>query len=406
MRTCLTGLIAIMLSGGIASAAQVPAPDPGLGDGGVSPFYAWAGEIPSAPGTMLRTEPLNPVLGLSAAAEQFRILYTSTDGVGGKAPVAVSGAYFVPKGTPPAEGWPLLAWAHGTTGMADVCAPSWTQRSKRDAAYLNAWLEQGYAIVSTDYQGLGTPSVHPYPVVRAHAYSVLDSIRAVLKGFPGIANRIVVIGQSQGGAATFAAVGEAPGYAPELHIRGGVATGVPYRAAVVRPAQGNSIQSDQADPTVAYSLYTAVVSLQFNPSLTPDQLVTPRGLPMLELARTTCVGQLFRAVMGAGLNRGNTLTPGYFSALTDHLPLFRYSTLKVPVPVFIGSGDQDHDVAPAHQLALVRDACAAGSVVEAHLYAGLDHSATVNASLKDSVPFVRKVMAGEAISPVCKPTAE
>ena len=78
----------------------------------------------------------------------------------------------------------------------------------------------------------------------------------------------------------------------------------------------------------------------------------------------------------------------------------------MPVPVFIGSGDQDHDAAPARQLALVRDACAAGSVVEAHLYAGLDHSATVNASLKDSVPFVRKVMAGEAISPICKPTVE
>jgi acetyl esterase/lipase len=407
MHTCLIGLIAMLLSVGIARAAQVPVADPALGDGGVATFYTWAGDIPEAPGKMLRTEPLNPVLGLSGAAEQFRILYTSTDGAGDRTPVVVSGAYFVPKGTAPARGWPLLAWAHGTTGLADVCAPSWTRRSQRDAAYLNAWLAQGFAIVATDYQGLGTPGFHPYPVVRSHAYSVLDSIRAVLKGFPGIANRIVVVGQSQGGSATFAALGEASGYAPELQILGGVATGVPYRAATVRPEPGSPAQpSDQADRTVAYSLYTAIVLLKIDPALTPDKLISGRGLPLLETARTTCVGQMFRLATGAGLNRGNTLTPGFFSAAIDHLPLFKFSTVRLPVPIFIGSGDQDRDAAPSRQLALVRDACAAGSVVEAHLYAGLDHSATVNASLKDSVPFVRKLIAGEAISPVCKPTPE
>src|SRR4051794_3656476 len=31
----------------------------------------------------------------------------------------------IPKGDPPSGGWPVMAWAHGTTGMADICAPSW-----------------------------------------------------------------------------------------------------------------------------------------------------------------------------------------------------------------------------------------------------------------------------------------
>ncbi|MBA5745491.1 alpha/beta hydrolase, partial [Escherichia coli] len=69
---------------------------------------------------------------------QLRILYASTDGVGGHTPIAVSGALFVPRGTPPAGGWPLVAWAHGTFGMADICAPSWFGRSYRDVRYLNA----------------------------------------------------------------------------------------------------------------------------------------------------------------------------------------------------------------------------------------------------------------------------
>lgn len=67
-------LMAIMLSGGITRAAHVPQPDPTLGDGGVSPFYTWTGDIPGAPGRMLRIEPLDPVLGLKASGGQFRIL--------------------------------------------------------------------------------------------------------------------------------------------------------------------------------------------------------------------------------------------------------------------------------------------------------------------------------------------
>jgi pimeloyl-ACP methyl ester carboxylesterase len=406
MRQSLIGFLVIMLSAHLAHAARVPAPDPSQGDGGVSPFYTWADEIPDAPGRMLRTEPLESARGLEMAAEQFRILYSSTDGVDGKTPVVVSGAYFVPKGTPPAGGWPLVAWAHGTTGMADVCAPSWTPRSERDAHYLNTWLQQGYAVVATDYQGLGTPGSHPYLVVRSEAYSVLDSMRAVLKAFPNIANRIVIIGQSQGGGAAFATAGIAPGYAPDLSIRGTVATGIPFLGANAAQTPANPTPPDTADPTVAYLLYIGIVVQQADPSKAADQLVTERALPLFGAARTSCVGKLFRDVVSAGLNRGNALKPGYRPAFVNVLPTMEYSTLRLPQPLFVGSGEQDHDVSPATQLALVRNACAVGTVVEAHLYAGLSHSKTVNASLKDSLPFVRKVLAGEPVTSVCQPTAE
>ena len=50
-----------------------------------------------------------------------------------------------------------MAWAHGTVGIADKCAPSWAGRSQRDVDYLNHWLGQGYVVVASDYQGLGVP---------------------------------------------------------------------------------------------------------------------------------------------------------------------------------------------------------------------------------------------------------
>jgi pimeloyl-ACP methyl ester carboxylesterase len=406
MRICFASLFAVVLSAAASQAARVPAPDPLQGDGGVSDFYTWTdGDVPATPGRMLRTEPLDPALGLTMAGQQMRILHTSTDGIDGKTPVVVSGAYFVPKGTPPAGGWPLAAWAHGTTGVGDTCAPSWNPRSERDASYLNAWLQQGFAIVATDYQGLGTPGPHPYLAVRPEAYSVLDSARAVLKAFPDVANRIVVIGQSQGGGAAFATAGTASDYAPELGIRGSVATGVPYlRPEMLRP--GHKTPPDQADPTVAYNLYIGIMMQQRDPSLTADQLVTERARPLFEEARSTCAGKLLQDVLQAGLNRENALQPEYVTAFKAVLPTMEYTTMHLLQPLFVGTGEQDHDVPPASQLALVRDACAAGSVVDAHLYAGLNHSKTVHASLKDSVPFVRKLLAGEPITPMCEPAAE
>jgi pimeloyl-ACP methyl ester carboxylesterase len=262
--------------------------------------------------------------------------------------------------------------------------------------------------VATDYQGLGTPGPHLYLAVRPEAYSVLDSVRAVLRAFPDVANQIVVVGQSQGGGAAFAIGGIAPRYAPELGIRGIVATGVPYPSPRwLNPPR--ETDPNRPDPVIAYLLYLGLVAQQTSPAPAPADLFSQRALPVFELARTTCIGPLTSDVVSAGLTRANTFADagaGFRAALERMLPSLEYTTLKLPEPVFVGTGQEDHDVAPSSQLALVKDACAAGTVVEAHLYAGLNHGQTVNASLKDSLPFVRKVLAGEPVTPVCEPAAE
>lgn len=407
-RPLLAGLLMLWASAS-AWAAHVPAPDPRQGDGRVSPFYTWTDEIPAKPGEMLRTEPLDRTLGLPEAGRQFRILYSSTDGIDGKTPAVVSGMVFIPRGSPPEGGWPLIAWAHGTTGVADICAPSWAAMSYRDMEYLTAWLGQGYAIVATDYQGLGTPGPHPYLAVRPEAYSVLDSIRAVQARFPELSRRVVIVGQSQGAGAAFATAGLAPDYAPELDIRGTVATGIPYLTpALLRPPSEavRLAEIGHPQPTFTYNLYIALLMEQGDSSVTDAQLVSGPAAPLLGLARTSCVGPLFSDVIAARMNRAEGLAPGYVTAFATILPELEYPTFKLRQPIFIGTGEADHDVSPKSQHALVQKACAAGTVVEAHLYAGLNHGQTVNASLKDSLPFVRKVFAGEAITPVCDPGPE
>jgi len=119
---------------------------------------------PTYPGRLLRDEPLPDELMLSNAIRGMRILYTSTDGIERATSTTVSGTVYFPKGSPPSGGWPILAWAHGFVGISDICAPSWRKRTKRDIDYLNAWLAEGFAIVATDYQGMGTPGGHAWGV--------------------------------------------------------------------------------------------------------------------------------------------------------------------------------------------------------------------------------------------------
>ena len=75
--------------------------------------------------------------------------------------------------------------------------------------------------------------------------------------------------------------------------------------------------------------------------------------------------------------------------------------LKLPMPVFMGTGLADEQTRADLQYQLAKDACAAGSIIELHYYPGKDHSGTVNASTVDSLPFVKKVMSGQKIAGNC-----
>lgn len=390
--------VAALLAPTLGAAATL---DPAQGDGNVPAFYVWTAPVPAQPGKMLRTEALPDDLVLANAAKGVRILYASTNGLDGETPVSVSGALFLPKGKAPAGGWPLMAWSHGTVGVADVCAPSFAGRSQRDINYLNHWLAQGYAVVASDYQGLGTPGGHPYMASRPAAYSVLDSVRAVQgdADFP-LSKETVIVGQSQGGGAAFATAGYAATYAPELDVRGTVATGTPW----VTPRIFEAVTAagrDEPQPTFGYVLLMLYLVKQTDPSFDFSDYVSPKARPALDLGATDCLGAVEEAVMDDGLTFNNAFLKDPTEKLQSIFGLMGYSTLKPAAPVFMGTGGLDKDVPPPMQQALIRAACAAGARIEAHFYPELDHSGAVNGSLADSTPFVKKAFAGQAIDGDC-----
>lgn len=361
-------------------------------------FYAFDGTLPQIPGKLLRSEPLPAELRLADADRQLRILYTSTDGGRGQGMLVTSGAVYYPKGAPPAGGWPIIAWAHGTVGVGDACAPSRVVRHPRDLAYLNAWLREGFAVVATDYQGLGTAGPHLYLNARAEAYAVLDSVRAALAAMPSLANRVVLLGQSQGGGAVFATAGFAPAYAPDVHVLATVASGTPN---FMRP-NAPTYPPDQVNPTLAYIMYATQTAQVYDPTLKASDVFTERAMPVFIQSDTLCVFPMEKAVVAAGLTSANTVVPAGLARVMRLVgKTIVYPTLKLEQPLFMATGEKDLDVSAEQQIALARAACKAGTRVVQHVYPGLNHGGTVNASLVDSIPFVRQVLAGEPFKTTC-----
>lgn len=354
--------------------------------------------LPASPGKLLSQTPMPADHGLQAASRQLVVRYTSTDGASGRGQQVTSGAVFYPQGTPPRGGWPVVAWAHGTVGVGDGCAPSVNARSARDAEYLNTWLREGFVVVATDYQGLGTDGPHLYLHARAQAYAILDAARAAL-ALPDVANRVVLVGQSQGGGAVFATAGYAPAYAPDLKVLGTVATGTPH----ILRTYPSMFPVDRVNPTLAYTMYAARTAQVLDPALTDAELFTDKARPVYAASATQCIAPLSQAVVGAGLTTANTLQPGASAKIGARLaPGLAYPTLSLAQPLFMGIGEKDVSVSAEQQIALAADACKAGTKVVHKVYPGLDHGGTVGGSLTDSVPFVRALLAGEPVVSTCK----
>ena len=178
--------------------------------------------------------------------DSARVVYRSTSGDTGNQTV-VSGSVFTPKGKAPVGGWPVIAFGHGTTGIDEPCAPSLSENLLGFSSIVVGYANLGYAVALPDYEGLGSPGVHPYTDARTAGLNMIDAVRALRHTFPDVSNRWAAVGGSQGGAAAWAADEQAASYAPELDLVGAVAY-VPAAdvAGIVDKAVANTMTDDQA----------------------------------------------------------------------------------------------------------------------------------------------------------------
>jgi len=392
--------LALTAMAGVAAAQGRLPLGTAAGDRELSSFYRAADPLPSEPGVLLREEAMPAQPEIDAASEGRRILYTSTDVRWNSGQIPVSGTLYLPAGKAPAEGWPVMAWAHGTLGIADACAPSWTGFRPRDATYINRWLKAGFVVVVTDYQGLGGPGPHPYLNWQAEGRSVLDSVRSVIAARPRqLSNRVFVAGQSQGSGAAAGAARLAREYAPELNVLGAVATGL------VSTFPEGPVSQPVRNSSNMFLSFAAGGLRDDGPQI--DDIVSDRGRQLLEAARSGCTGDVVRL---ARKLRVSDLS----EALS--IPMERLAELRIPVtdmpmgnigvPLLVGTGLADATIPPVRQYAAVSALCAAGNNVTWNRYEGHGHDGALHGSFDDSLAFVHAVLENKTVSSNCSEIAQ
>jgi pimeloyl-ACP methyl ester carboxylesterase len=354
----------------------------------------------SQPGALVSQEAIAADALIPGASSGSTLVYSSTSGIDGISPITVTGALYLPQGDAPEGGWPLIAWSHGTVGVGDACAPSTNGQSERDLTYLSNWLEKGYAIVASDYEGLGSDGLHPYLATRPMAYSNLDAIRAVQGADFPLSDGVVVAGQSQGASGAIATAGYAPDYAPDVELLAISATGVPFFPPAIQEMLLTT-GVDEPSPNVSYNLYLMTLAELLDPEFNLEDEVDPALWPAVSKAYDQCVFELVESSMEAGLTLSQLSTPEINARRPMIFEALAYPTLALPVPAFIGSGEVDTVTPLPMQQAFVGAACQAGSTLEARQYAGAGHNEGLLNSIPDVEAFVAKAFAGEPIANTC-----
>lgn len=366
-------VVVVVLAGGLAWWFARP-DDPDA-------FYDRPTDVPSASGVVVREEPFDRAVPAGASA--WRVLYTST-GLDDR-PTVVSATVLVPDAVPEGGGdRPVLAWAHGTTGVARGCAPSMLDDPWGGIPALDDALERGWVVVATDYEGLGTEGRHPYLVGEVAARNVLDSIRAVASlverepdafGDAPPGSRSVVWGHSQGGHSALFTTQLAPTYAPELDLVGG---------AGIAPATDLAGLLEAAEGTDAGKALTSLAMVAWADvydDVDLEGVVREPALPLVRDIASRCIivpEALVTLIEASAIRRGVlAVDPSEDAVLrariAENTPA-PSADEDAPRSLFIAQGLDDEVVAPTVTEAWVEGACASGTtVVEVETYEGEDH---------------------------------
>jgi triacylglycerol lipase len=376
--------VALLVCSGVPAYADDPnhPDDPTYNEDEYAAFYTPPDPLPPGePGDLIRTEPSRLVLEPSGQlgaimATGTRIMYRSIDSRGH--PMAVTGTYFEPCNPWPGAGpRPLIVYGPGTQGLGDQCAPS---RQFNQGIHFAPFLDfafnyeelmvstmvaRGFAVVMTDYQGLGTPGMHTYVNRVAEGDAMLDAGRAALR-LPGTSldphGPMALFGYSQGGGASAAAAELAPAYAPELHVVGAFAGAVPANLKEQIPFTDGSVLVG----VIGYALNSVMATYPEYAELVRATL-TPMGQKLVDDTATQCIAETamrfrFKHLQDFFIGDvtevvGNPLLRGIFDAQ-------RLGRLKPDAPEFVLSNRYDPLVpwAPAAQMA--RDWCAQGADVQ------------------------------------------
>ena len=383
------GAALIGVTPGLANAA--PAPD------GLPAFYKTPSLAGKKAGTLLKSQ---KVAAPSVDGTVYRVMYVS-ETVSGQA-TAVTGLVIVPKTAAPKSGYPVVSWGHGTNGMADECAPS-LEPSKIDSL-ANGLLANNWVITASDYQGEGTPGLHPYLAGVVAAQNTIDIVRAA-EQLPSVdvSKNYVVWGHSQGGQTAMYAHNIAPKYAPELNLKGVVA-GAP-------PSQFDLIYDYLKTSKYRYYLLMSAGGLNaaYGDKAAPlDKVLTPEGIALLDELDKGCSDYLSKTLGAVSIDETNLANP---FDVPEWKKLFlandpKNFTSTNDIPLLIIHGGADEQIPTVSSQLLTTKLCGLGQGMQRWVYPGQSHSGVIATSATDMINWMKARFAGGPVSADSAPSGQ
>ena len=341
------------------------------------------------PGSLLSRERIDTAI---KGARAWRVQYISRD-VNGVAHEA-SGLVIAPDAT--GENRPIFTWCHGTTGLGDAACPSaqpdparelvtyFEPRATQQIDYgvpgVQGFIDDGWVVCATDYQGLGTPGMHQYTVNITNARDAVYLAHAARTLDAGAGTTLGCAGWSQGGGAAAAVAELDTSDYGDLRLIGTVpmSPGV-GKIALENPASVTAALTNPSIPPDSHLVMVLAGTYAANPSsLQLPQAFTPLGMEIIETAWNTqpvhhlndVIARMFR-LKGAVLNPD----PPNFGEWKDAIDAGSAAQKKpvAPVLVCIDTFDNGTVVPVSWQRAYVEAAKKLGGSVDTREYPKDDH---------------------------------
>jgi alpha-beta hydrolase superfamily lysophospholipase len=358
-----------------------------FGPDDLTSLYSLIALPPAKPGELIRAVPFDEY-DLPFEVSAVRILYHSRSARGED--VAVSGVVLIPDGVPPAGGWPVIAWAHAFSGVARRSAPS-LMKNSRSGPFLSMYANLGFAVVATDYAGLGTGYRNAFVDIQSNAMDVIYSVLAARATVPQLSPKWLAMGDSDGGLAALG-VAEAESEIRDPNYLGSVAiSGVADLKDIYEHFAHGPSQEMLA--VLAYGIKTLY------PQFKVDDVLTEKVLPLYQQLQNSCTAERTSSEMAAG----EMLKPDWENDKFVQ-QFFSRNTLgqkRAYAPLLVISGESDPTVLTTMTAHVVADMCKQGDRMQFYTYPGLDSGGVIGGSVTDQIAWIRARFGGRAAPSNC-----
>ncbi|PPC08056.1 alpha/beta fold hydrolase [Acinetobacter pittii] len=348
----------------------------------------------------------------SVAAESSILTYKMLGQSGQE--VQATSLVFTPNTPPPVGGWPIVVWAHGTTGVADACAPSKAALADSTKDLISKLLAAGYVVVAPDYEGLGTPGIHPFLNVKSEAFSITDAVVAtrnyLLQRNLLTSKKWLTIGHSQGGHAALGAAQYAS--RAQLDYKGTVAVAPASNLGGILVDGEAQVANAPIDIKIAtyaqLDTYTALVTAGIRntqPAFNYSQVFTSQISSIAAQAENLCSGPLYGAFY-EGMSNYAKDHNGTLDSFTRTQPNFMAVPLvktflekdsqplqvKVATPIIIYQGIADPTVPKLATDLLIFNATAVGTKINSYVTGNWDHGTVMSSNVDNIVGNVQTLL--------------